>query len=213
MDKNESGGAMLPEGMGNCPKHGSFDLREGCAGCLAEKKVEGSPKPVAVSSSVVNPAVASSEPTTKKKELPDYSKTAECLCNPATVKKLLDALHKRQQTLFVIREHLPPKVMRAIAHQEEKIAELNKEIREAVEQHGSYQDIEAGEYAVKYRRIHKEFNAGTFAEKFPEYPTAIKKAVDVSKLQGLIRGGLITEDELKVKGILTEEQTFAFYIK
>jgi len=40
-----------------------------------------------------------------------------------------------------------------------------------------------------------------------------KKAVDVSKLQGLIRGGLITEDELKVKGILTEEQTFAFYIK
>jgi len=213
MDRNESKEAMLPEGMGFCLKHGrEFVLREGCAGCLAEKKVEGSPKPVTVASSVVTPAVNTPEPTAKKNG-PDYTASAECLYNPATVKELLDTLHRAENLRISLKEEIPAELLGRIDAIEVSIREITYRLKEAVEQHGSYQDIEAGDYAVKYRRIHKEFNADTFAEKFPEYPTVIKRAVDVGKLQGLVKGGLLTEDELKVKGILTEEQTFAFYIK
>lgn len=39
MERSESNEAMLPEGMGFCQKHGQqFVLREGCPGCLADKK-------------------------------------------------------------------------------------------------------------------------------------------------------------------------------
>lgn len=153
------------------------------------------------------------------KKAPDYSQSAENLCNPEGVKELLDKLHGEQQNLNVLNARLKAtnsELMELIFNTEQVIGFCQTEIRKAVEAQGSYQDIEAGDYAVKYRRMHKDYHVEPFKQFYPKYVSAVvEETINVKALEGLIKGGLISEDNLKHPevGVITEAPQFAFFIR
>jgi len=145
----------------------------------------------------------------------DYSKTAENLVNPPEVKALLDTFHQKQAELDAIRAEIPAELLSKIDAIYQELGDLNTAIRDAIEQYGSYQDVEKGHYAVKYRRVSKCFeNPEAFKARYPSYaPAVIVETIDPTKVQGLIKGNLLAEEELKEAGILVEQISFAFVIK
>lgn len=151
------------------------------------------------------------------KKAPDYSNSAENLCNPLGVKELLDRLHQEQTILNTFNEELKTNNAELFGQIEDctkRIADLTANIKSAVEAQGSYQNIEAGDYAVKYRRVSKSYDAEHFQSAFPQFvPAVIVPTVNVDALKGLIKGGLITEDELKHNRVLIETTQHAFYIR
>jgi len=151
------------------------------------------------------------------KKAPDYSNVAENLCNPPEVFELLKKLHEEQGHLEGQRELLRSQnetLCKQIETTEEIIAKLQEKIRAAVGIYGSFQDIGLGLYAVKYRRMHKEYNIPSFKEHFPEYIKAvIEESLNAKKLDGLVKGGLIKEEDLKHFRVVTEKPSYAFYVR
>jgi len=152
-----------------------------------------------------------------EKRTPDYSESAENLCNPDEVRDILIKLHVEQS----IKEELERKLkeqcadlVEGIARSSDAIANLQKEIRGAIDIYGSYQDTESGEYAVKYRRITKSYNAELFMDNYIKYaPAVIEESVNVAALNGLIKGGLVDERELREKGVIEESVDFAYVVR
>ena len=96
------------------------------------------------------------------------------------------------------------------------LAEVGKKLREAIETHGSYQDIGTGEYAVKYRRMIKTYHVDPFLLKYAKFaPAVVEQTINVKALEGLIKGGLIDGEDLKHPdvGVITETANYAYYIR
>ena len=151
----------------------------------------------------------------EKKKL-DYSATAENLCNPGEVMDLLVKLHYEERQHELLNEQLRTAnrtLYDQIDEKDKAIGKLRLQIREAIDQFGSYQDVESGEYAVKYRRTSKVYDAEKFAEFFPKYVPAVLSTVNVDELKKLIKGGSISEEELKNCGVTQEEIKYAYYIR
>jgi len=155
--------------------------------------------------------------TEKEAKKPDYSNSAEKLINPPEVKALLDKLHNEQGVMTSLEAELQvhcAEIVEAIAKSGVTITELQKQIKAAVETHGSYQNVEAGEYAVKYRRMSKSYHVEPFKKIYEKYaPAVIEETINVKALEGLVKGGLISEENLKANGTITETPTFAFFIR
>lgn len=152
-----------------------------------------------------------------EKRNPDYTESAEKLVNPIEVKDLLDQLHLEEQTKAdleqQLREH-SAEIVDAITKMGQVIAVTQKQIKEAVEEHGSYQDTDAGVYGVKYRRTSISYDAEKFIVSFPNFvPVVIKSSVNEPALDGLIKGKLIAIEELKNCDVIKEDFKYAFYIR
>lgn len=152
-----------------------------------------------------------------EKKNPDFTESVEKLCNPIQVKDLLDQLHLEEKTkadLEIQLREQSAELVDGIAKMGVVIADTQKQIKEAIEQFGSYQNVETGEYGVKVRRISKSYDAKEFADFFPNYtPAVVIQTINVKALEGLIKGGLIKEDELRNCGVLREDTTYAFIIR
>lgn len=150
------------------------------------------------------------------KKAPDYSQSAENLCNPPEVLDLLVKLHLRQLGKEILEAKLKetcPEIIEEIDTETKLIDETQKEIREAIEKYGSYQDVE-GNYAVKYRRMVKSYHVEPFKIAFPQHATSvIEEAINVKVLDGFIKGNIITEQDLKDKQVITETPQYAFYVR
>lgn len=161
------------------------------------------------------PPEETQEPAVKAN--PDYSETAENLCNPPEVKMLLDDIHQKQTHLDSLEKQLMAQnedLANSIELTKREVSDLTKELKEAISQYGSFQDIESGIYAVKYRIVHKEYHAEPFEKHFEQFaPAVIKKAVDREVLKPLVKGGAIKEETLKELGILTERVNHGFFIR
>jgi len=148
---------------------------------------------------------------------PDYTETAENLRNPEEVRILLGQMHaeqiakkEKEAELYVQSKGL----VDDITSIDNSILSLQKRIKEAVEEYGSYQDMETGDYAVKYRRMSKSYHPEPLKEYFPKFAElCIQEAVNVAALEGQIKGKLLTIEELKRVGVITEKPTFVFYIR
>lgn len=153
----------------------------------------------------------------KETKKPDYSASAEKLCNPPEVKTLLDKLHTEECFKAALEAELKEhcaSIIEGIAKSGLAIADLTKQIKEAVVAHGSYQSIETGEYAVMYRRMSKSFHVEPFKRLYEKYaPACIEEQINVKALEGLIKGQLLNPETLIVDGVITETPTFAFYIR
>ncbi|GAH85494.1 unnamed protein product [marine sediment metagenome] len=150
------------------------------------------------------------------KKAPDYTNSAENLVNPPEVKKLLDMLHLKQETIDRLRTKIPVQLQNNIAEAEESIQRAKRQLMDAVEEYGSFQDIENNEYAVRYRRMSKSYNVEPFKQFYPKYVSAVvEETINVKALEGLIKGGLISEDNLKHPevGVITETPQYAFFIR
>ena len=146
---------------------------------------------------------------------PDFSASAVNLINPSSQAQRLNELHAWQSKVSQL-----DAVLRAMPEYEElKTAEsqvnlITERIKTFIDIEGSYQDVNSGVYAVKQRRLSKQYNAELFEATYPEYaPAIIKKAVDTVKLNGLVKGGLVSEDTMRQTLVMTETETFAYIIK
>lgn len=152
----------------------------------------------------------------ERAKAPDYTNSAENLCNPPEVGEALSLLHRYQDTLEELKGKIPAQLQNEIKEAEEGIRVVAERIKDAIEQYGSYQDIEAGDYAVKYRRMHKDYHVEPFKKHYPEYiPAVVTETINVKALEGLIKGGLLNEADLKhiSVGVITETPQFAFVIR
>jgi len=151
----------------------------------------------------------------KEKKRADYSNSAESLINPPEIGEKLKELYQAQQDV-----KLQEELLREIATyqhlktSEQKVADLTAQIKDMIDAQGSYQDLEQGYYAVKYRRVSKAYEAEPFIKAYPQFvPAVIINSVNTQALQGLIKGGLITEEDLKRNLVQKESINYAYVVK
>lgn len=150
----------------------------------------------------------------KTKAPQDYSKSAINLCNPEQVRQLLTELYARHKDLEEAKARIPQEIAVEIGTLEERLSDLQKMIREAIDEHGSYQDMENGFYAVKYKRISRVYHAEPFKEHYPKFvPAVIVETINAKALEGIIKGGLIEEADLKMHKVITEDVGYAYIVR
>ena len=89
-------------------------------------------------------------------------------------------------------------------------------VRTDIDTYGSYQDLDSGMYAVKQRKVSVSYDPARFKFLYPQYaPAIIVESVDTAKLKGLIKGGLLKEEDLKHPdvAIAKETESFAYIVK
>ena len=152
----------------------------------------------------------------KKDEVKDYKDSAVNLCNPPDLKVKLAELAEQEALLPMYEEELKENSSyKSLKETEQAISDTQAQIRAMIETLGSYQDLKAGHYALKYRRVSKEYHAEKFAgNPYDQYrPAVIAEGINVQALNGLIKGKLLDEADLKQHGVITEKEGFAVIIK
>ena len=93
------------------------------------------------------------------------------------------------------------------------IALLKEGIKSDIDAIGSYQDLEHGFYAVKQKRVGFTYSPELVKANLPKYATAlIEETVNSKALDGLVKGKLITQEQ--VASIVGEtKETYAYIIK
>ena len=152
-----------------------------------------------------------------QKKNPDYSGTAVNLTNPPQVKRLLLELHNTENRITTIQEQMdaliPQQVKDTLAALITLRIETNKVIRTVIDEFGSYQNTETGEYAVKQRResiIYKPELVRQYApSKIASF--VLIESVDSQALDALIKAGQLTPEIAKQCGEVKE--TFAYIVR
>jgi hypothetical protein len=153
---------------------------------------------------------------TNEKKNNDYSKTAVNLTNPPQVKELLDKLHGYQALKENIEQEIPEELQKRLAEVGKLIVDTTAQVKSAIQQFGSYQDVELGHYGVYQEVNTPEYRADCFIGKsiFKDFESVvIKPTINVDALRALIKGGLLTEDTLREQGVITDKKTFKFVIR
>lgn len=150
----------------------------------------------------------------------DYSNSAVNLTNPSALRELLEKYHLAQTRIQNVNDKIkaavPQILFDELAVEQDFVGRVTDEMKRVIEAEGSYQDIELGQYALKQRKVSVSYDAARFEYLYPQYaPAIIVKAVDAAKLKGLIKGGLLNEEDLKHPevGIAKETESFAYIIR
>jgi len=147
----------------------------------------------------------------------NFEASAVNLCNPEPVKALLEKLSKAQASEHKLQEELKASntvLVEKLEKHTAVVTGLQAKIREAVETHGSYQDLDGERYAVKYARKTEGYNLEPFKMNFPKFVgLCVKETLDVQALRGQIKGKLITIKELEDAGVLEYTTSYAFYVR
>jgi len=147
----------------------------------------------------------------------NFEASAVNLCNPEPVKALLEKLSKAQASQGKLQDELKASnvvLVEKLEKHTKVVADLQVKIREAVEAHGSYQDLEGERYAVKYARKTEGYSLEPFKSQFPKFVgLCVKETLDVQAIKGQIKGKLITIKELEDAGVLEYTTSYAFYVR
>lgn len=155
---------------------------------------------------------------TKGRKNTDYSASAMNLENPKEVLADLHAYHSVLKQLEELKVKMDACIPRELSDQltslQTQLGGCTEAIKSDIEIFGSYQDLEKGWYGIKQRAVSKSFSAQAFKITYPQFtPVVIVETVNEKALAGLIKGGLLTEIDLKEKGITQETESFRFIIK
>lgn len=145
----------------------------------------------------------------------DYSASAVDLNNDALVEDAYQNYRKASELSDELRAklELTPE-FKAWTESCFVVAEAKSNLSIAIDQNGSYQDVEAGHYAIKQRKVSKQFHVEPFIKNFEKFvPLVVEQTINIDALKGQIKGKLITEDELLEKGVITTTETYAYIIK
>ncbi len=157
-------------------------------------------------------------PETKTKANPDYSVSAN-ITNNVIVKDLLDKYLMTQAVDADLREKVKlatVDLQLQIAANQSAAADFFKQIQEAVDGLGGYQDVEAGHYAVKMKLKHVSYDAERFEQHFPGYAPAVidtVKTINKVSLKGLLKSEKLTDAQLKNAGVITESESYRWVIQ
>ena len=151
-------------------------------------------------------------------EKKDYTNSGVNLCNPPEVKLLIDHLHACKVALADINasiaDAVPEGLRNAQAKWQKDIAETTAELRLEVEAYGGYQDIESETYALFQTRRTAQYDALMLAggpyEKI--VPMVIEETVNVNALKGLIKGGIVSQEDLERHNVITYKESQAFIL-
>jgi hypothetical protein len=136
----------------------------------------------------------------KTKKNPTYQAINQT--NAPEVKEALNALYLYEKELADIQDKIKAALPELIAERDrwrDAVSCKTAEIKELIQEHGSYQDAEAGEYALVYERKTPQYDAQAFKARYPQYvPAVIVEAVNAEALKGLIKGGLLSQPELEI---------------
>lgn len=142
----------------------------------------------------------------------DYSLSAINLVNPNEVRVLLSARHEIQseiRQLDAILKAYPE--YEQLQEEQHLLTENEQKLREAIDKYGSYQDTVSGSYAVKQIRRTVTFIADMVKRVIPQYAEAVIDGVNKNKMIGLLKGGLITQEQANQCSEVKED--FAYIIK
>jgi hypothetical protein len=145
---------------------------------------------------------------------PDYAASAVSLCNPPELLTELAILSDLQKALEAKQAELATyKIAGEIANLENLINESNKCIRELIEEQGGYQDIEKGFYALQQRRKSFIYSTDLVKANLTKFASAIiEERVNDKALEGLLKGGLITNEQL-ASCVGETKETLAFIVR
>jgi len=145
----------------------------------------------------------------------DFSASAVNLCNPPEIGEKLKELHDAQSkadTLDAVLKAIPE--YEELQAQQRLVGDITAQIKGMIDAQGSYQDLDNERYALKYSRATKQYHAEPFIENYPKYaPAVIENSVNVKALEGLLKGGLLTEEGLEAYGVLTKKVDYAYYVR
>jgi len=149
----------------------------------------------------------------KTKANPDYTESAVNLINPPEVKVALDLYHQLEKEKTELAEKLEAfELFNEYTEAMKKVQEQEKLVRELVETHGSYQDIETGAYAIKQKRLSVKFLPEQVRIHIPAYAeSVIEEVVNGGKIANLLKDRLINKTQ--VANIAETKETFAFIVK
>jgi len=155
----------------------------------------------------------------EKAKGPDYSASAVELCNPPKVKELLDKLHLLQSIKNDLLEQLKAQsaeLMTQMQDTDKAIIDTIANVKSTVDALGSYQDIEAGDYAIKQEKKTKQYHVDKFKSysQFEPYaPAVIQESINVKALEGLVKGRLIADEDLRNTGVITESVSYSYIVR
>ena len=132
--------------------------------------------------------------------------------NPKEVETLLIGYHQllsEAQELRRQANELSGGLLDQASKAEDAAATVKEKIREAVKEFGDYKDLSTGWEARIEHRISISYDPVEFALVAPDYAQAcIVQQVDAFKVKGLLKGGLVTEDQLEEATIRKVTEAF-----
>ncbi len=158
------------------------------------------------------------ETESKTKKNMDYSASAVNLTNRPEVEEKLShfrmLIAKSKELTEKASTYIPASITAELECIQHELDEDNKAIRVAIEIFGSYQDIATGSYALKQRKVSISYDPKELRTKHPaEAALVIEETVNATKINGLIKGGLLDAGMLKTEGITKETESFAYIIR
>ena len=153
----------------------------------------------------------------KPRKNPDYSTSAVNLTNPPQVVDLLAKYHAEEEMLFALSkkadEAVPQDIKDAIASQSKAIIETGKAIRLAIDQLGSYQDVESGWYALKQRRESIAYKPELVRQYAPSKVASfvLVESVDSKAMEAMLKTGQLSLEQARQCGEIKE--SFAYIVK
>ena len=151
------------------------------------------------------------------KQNPNYESSAVMLTNPPQVMDLLTKYHRLGNEI----ERIQGEIDRGIPHilldkreaVQKELSETDKSLRQAIDEFGSYQNTDSGEYALKQKRESITYRAD-LARQYLESKAlnmVLVESVNAKALDGLVKGGIVTPEQARACG--TIEEKFAYIIR
>lgn len=150
-------------------------------------------------------------------EKKDYTKSGVNLCNPPEVKELIEsyaqAVAASTKADDVVSKCIPDDIYDAQLACQETVDLARNALKIAVEEHGGYQDVDTETYALFLTRRTAQYHAKPFMERYEQaVPMVIESAINVTALKGLVKGGMLSEDDLIEHGVITYGESNAFIL-
>ena len=147
-----------------------------------------------------------------EKKNPDYTESAVNLTNPPEVIKAMgerESFASHIANLKALLEAYPE--WEELRKAEQRLTDHDQLIRKLIDNFGSYQDTERGIYGLKQIRKTITFLAEKIREVIPAFAEAVIDGVKKTQMNGLITGGLITQEQ--ANKCSQTEVSYAYIIK
>lgn len=135
---------------------------------------------------------------------PDYTESAVNLKQPALVGKCLVELHDAQIAAAAARAVLQDTLeFKTVATCDNAVANITGILREAIDEHGSWQDPIVGAYAVKQCKVTMVYSPSMVKSRLPELAgdiITVTEAVDKKVIERLVKDGFTTEEAVNQCG-------------
>lgn len=148
-----------------------------------------------------------------KSKNPDYSESAVNLTNSQELRDMLMAHRQKAGDFNALKELLErTDESKALEAAGDALHDLDAQIKETIDRLGGFQDMAEGLYALRQRRLSLTYIpklVKTILSSFAE--AVIEEVVNKKKMEGLLKGGLITEEQ--AEACAERSESLAYIIK